>query len=81
MKHSSTILMTEFVTHDVKRFILTKPRNFDYKPGQGVKMVIIEPEWRKEERFYICGPDSFVEEIKSLLKKLGASPKSLVFEK
>jgi ferredoxin-NADP reductase len=222
MKHSSTILMTEFVTHDVKRFILTKPRNFDYKPGQGVKMVINEPEWRKEEgrpftptsfrddkileftikkypigdgvtdklhrlevgaklllseafgtitykgpgvfiaagagvtpfiaitrqlvrkgeldsnslilsnktpadvicekelrhyfgsrciltctqestpgyenrritaeflsekirdfsqRFYICGPDSFVEEIKSILKKLGASPNSLVFEK
>jgi cytochrome-b5 reductase len=49
MKHSSTILMTEFVTHDVKRFILTKPRNFDYKPGQGVKIVINEPEWRKEE--------------------------------
>ena len=49
MKHSSTILMTEFVTHDVKRFILTKPRNFDYKPGQGVKMVINEPKWRKEE--------------------------------
>ncbi len=49
MKHSSTILMTEFVTHDVKRFILTKPRNFDYKPGQGVKMVVNEPEWRKEE--------------------------------
>jgi ferredoxin-NADP reductase len=33
------------------------------------------------QRFYICGPDSFVEEIKSLLKQLGASPKSLVFEK
>jgi ferredoxin-NADP reductase len=49
MKHSSTILMTEFVTHDVKRFILTKPRNFDYTPGQGVKMVINEPKWRKEE--------------------------------
>jgi ferredoxin-NADP reductase len=49
MKHSSTILMTEFVTHDVKRFILTKPRNFDYKPGQGVKVVINEPEWKNEE--------------------------------
>jgi len=49
MKHSSTILMTEFVTHDVKRFILTKPRNFDYKPGQGVKVVINEPEWRNQE--------------------------------
>jgi cytochrome-b5 reductase len=50
MKHSSTILMTEFVTHDVKRFMLTKPRNFDYEPGQGVKMVIDEPKWRNEER-------------------------------
>jgi cytochrome-b5 reductase len=49
MKHSSTILMTEFVTHDVKRFILTKPRNFEYEPGQGVKMVIDEPKWRDEE--------------------------------
>jgi len=33
------------------------------------------------QRFYICGPDSFVEEIKSILKKLGASSNSLVFEK
>lgn len=49
MKHSATILMTEFVTHDVKRFILTRPRNFDYEPGQGVKVVINEPQWRREE--------------------------------
>jgi ferredoxin-NADP reductase len=49
MKHSATILMTEFVTHDVKKFILTKPRDFDYQPGQGVKLVINEPKWRKEE--------------------------------
>jgi len=41
--------MTEFVTHDVKRFILTKPRNFEYEPGQGVKMVINEPKWKNEE--------------------------------
>lgn len=49
MKHSSSILMTEFVTHDVKRFIVTRPRNFDYEPGQGVKIVINEPRWRNEE--------------------------------
>jgi ferredoxin-NADP reductase len=49
MKHHSTILMTEFVTHDVKRFVLTKPRNFDYKPGQGVEVVIDDPKWRDEE--------------------------------
>ena len=49
MAHSSTVLMTEFVTHDVKRFILTKPRNFDCKPGQGVELIINEPKWRDEE--------------------------------
>jgi cytochrome-b5 reductase len=49
MTHSSTILMTEFVTHDVKRFILTKPRDFDFEPGQGVKIMIDEPEWREDE--------------------------------
>jgi cytochrome-b5 reductase len=42
-------LMTEFVTHDVKRFILSRPRKFDYEPGQGVKVVINEPQWRGEE--------------------------------
>ena len=49
MTQSSTILMTEFVTHDVKRFILTKPSDFDFEPGQGVKIMIDEPKWRKDE--------------------------------
>ena len=41
--------MAEFVTHDVKRFILSRPRNFDFVPGQGVKIVVDEPKWRKED--------------------------------
>jgi len=49
MKHSSTLLMAEFVTHDVKRFILSRLRNFDFVPGQGVKIVVDEPKWRKED--------------------------------
>ena len=49
MPQSSTILMTEFVTHDVKRFILTKPRDFDFEPGQGLKIMIDEPKWREDE--------------------------------
>jgi ferredoxin-NADP reductase len=49
MTQSSTILMTEFVTHDVKRFILTKPHDFDFEPGQGVKIMIDEPKWREDE--------------------------------
>jgi ferredoxin-NADP reductase len=32
------------------------------------------------QRFYVCGPDSFVAEIKSILIELGASPGSVVFE-
>ena len=32
------------------------------------------------QRFYVCGQDSFVADIKSILKELGASPDSVVFE-
>lgn len=49
MQYTSTILMTEFVTRDVKRFILTRPENFEFEPGQGVKFVIKEPAWQNEE--------------------------------
>jgi len=49
MTHSSTVLMTEFVTHDVKRFIITRPRDLDYRPGQGVELFVNEPKWRNEE--------------------------------
>ena len=37
---TATVLMTEFVTHDVKRFILSKPDGFAYVPGQGVLVAL-----------------------------------------
>jgi len=49
MKHRTTILMTEFVTHDVKRFIVKKPETFSFVPGQGVELVIDQGKWREEE--------------------------------
>jgi cytochrome-b5 reductase len=49
MNHVVTILMTEFVTHDVKRFILSKPDDFQYQPGQGVEIFINLPQWKEEE--------------------------------
>jgi len=49
MEHRTTILMTEFITHDVKRFIVRKPETFSFTPGQGVELVIDEEEWRQEE--------------------------------
>ena len=49
MKHRTTILMTEFVTHDVKRFIVKRPEAFNFTPGQGVELVIDQEKWREEE--------------------------------
>ena len=32
------------------------------------------------QNFYVCGPDKFVQDIQTILSKLGASPESVVFE-
>lgn len=50
MNHNVEILMTEFITHDVKRFILTRPDGLDYEPGQGVELAIDRDGWREEGR-------------------------------
>jgi len=49
MIHRITILMTEFVTHDVKRFIVNKPDGFNFTPVQGIELIIDLDEWREEE--------------------------------
>jgi len=40
MDYKTEILLTEFVTHDVKRFIVAKPEGFRYEPGQAVDLAI-----------------------------------------
>ncbi|MEJ2493010.1 MAG: FAD-binding oxidoreductase [Ignavibacteriaceae bacterium] len=32
------------------------------------------------QNFYVCGPDKFVQDIQTILSKLGTSPESVVFE-
>jgi len=49
MRYRTTLLMSEFVTHDVKRFVFERPDVFSFTPGQGVELVIDEPKWRDEE--------------------------------
>lgn len=49
MAYNATLLMSEFVTHDVKRFIVTKPDIFTYTPGQGTEVVINLPGWRDQK--------------------------------
>lgn len=50
MTHEVTLLMSGFVTHDVKRFIVTRPDGFEFEPGQGVELAIDHPDWREEKR-------------------------------
>lgn len=50
MTYHCEILMTEFVTHDIKRFILNRPAGFDFEPGQGVELAIDQPDWREQRR-------------------------------
>jgi len=49
MQYATTLLMSQFVTHDVKRFLMERPEGFSWTPGQGVEVVIDEPGWRDEE--------------------------------
>lgn len=50
MEHTVPLLMTGFVTHDVKRFVLSKPEGFDHLPGQGVEIAIDDAVWRDKKR-------------------------------
>jgi cytochrome-b5 reductase len=48
MRLKAKVLMTEFVTHDVKRFVLTKPRTLRWRPGQGTLLAIDKRGLRDE---------------------------------
>ena len=43
MHYTVDLLMSQFVTHDVKRFIVSKPAGFSVLPGQGVELAINRP--------------------------------------
>jgi cytochrome-b5 reductase len=44
MPKAAKILMTAFVTHDVKRFVLQKPRGFKFVAGQATLVSIDQPD-------------------------------------
>lgn len=65
MDHTVEILHTGFVTHDVKRFVLTRPDGLEWEPGQGVEMALDRDGWRDEGRPFTptCHPGSRVLEF------------------
>lgn len=49
-EHFVKILDVQHVTHNVKRFTLSKPDNYHFTPGQATDIVINQPDWLKERR-------------------------------
>ncbi len=57
MAYKARLLMTEFVTHDVKRLVLTRPKGFRWTPGQGTLLAINKPGLKEEAHpFTPTGP-------------------------
>lgn len=50
MAYKATLLMSEFVTHDVKRFVVSKPEGFRFEPGQGLELAIDTPDLSDQAR-------------------------------
>lgn len=44
------ILDAEYINHDVKRFIVEKPLDYQFIPGQGTEIAINLPEWKHQFR-------------------------------
>jgi cytochrome-b5 reductase len=38
--------MSGFVTHDMRRFVISRPEGFEFEPGQGAELTPDRPEWK-----------------------------------
>lgn len=50
MEHTIELLLTQSITHDVRRFITSRPEGFAFESGQGVELAIDLPGWRDKGR-------------------------------
>ncbi len=59
-EHVVKILDVKNLTHNVKRFTLSKPENYTFQPGQATDIVINLPNWKDERRpfTFTCLNDS-----------------------
>ncbi|MBU2556205.1 MAG: flavodoxin reductase [Bacteroidetes bacterium] len=49
-KHNVKILESFFVTHDVKSFIVERPEDYMFEPGQATEVSINKNGWKEEKR-------------------------------
>lgn len=50
MKHRATLLHTRFLTNDVRQYVVTRPEELAFEPGQGVELALDREGWREEGR-------------------------------
>lgn len=50
MAYTVTLLRSGCVTHDVLRLTTTRPEEFDFEPGQGVRLKLTKAGWEKKGR-------------------------------
>jgi ferredoxin-NADP reductase len=71
------VLETNFITHDVKRFVVEKPDGYTFIPGQATDVAINVAEWKNELRpfTFTCLPqENYLEfMIKIYTKKNGVT--------
>jgi ferredoxin-NADP reductase len=49
-KYIVKVLESNFITHDVKRFVVEKPPGYTFIPGQGTEVSVHLPEWKDQFR-------------------------------
>jgi ferredoxin-NADP reductase len=62
-------------------FILSKETSSEYISGRINEDFLKDHVTDFKKHFYICGPDPMIAELTEILKKMGANPDALVFEK
>lgn len=50
MAYEVELLLTEFVTHDTKRYVVEKPEGYEFTPGQATEVAMAEEGWEAEWR-------------------------------
>ena len=62
-------------------YVLTQENNTKYQHGYIDEQFLKSNIEDFKKHFYVCGPTKMIEDISSILIKLGASPDTVVFEK
>ncbi len=67
-KHIVKVLFTEFLTHNVRRFVVEKPAGYRYVPGQATDVAINRPELINELRPFTFTSSAGADHLEFIIK-------------